>query len=109
LIFIDNRGFMTQNGQPDNARSARYILKDFVDGKLLYCSAPPNYSQNKFHTFTLEKKIVSTLSNSSQTIQAFKFRQSKIQDLEEAFFQKRANDIHIKGIHIKLNRYSFVL
>ncbi|CAL7938844.1 unnamed protein product [Xylocopa violacea] len=26
-----NRGFMTQNGQPDNPRSARYLLKDYVN------------------------------------------------------------------------------
>lgn len=42
---------MTANGQPDNPRAARYILKDFVNGKLLYCYAPPNTDQNEFHTF----------------------------------------------------------
>lgn len=48
---------MTQNGQPDNARAARYILKDFVQGKLLYCVAPPGVDQDKYHTFkTREKK-----------------------------------------------------
>uniref|UniRef100_A0A8I3Q7X8 Large subunit GTPase 1 homolog n=2 Tax=Canis lupus familiaris TaxID=9615 RepID=A0A8I3Q7X8_CANLF len=35
------RGFMTAHGQPDQSRSARYILKDFVSGKLLYCHPPP--------------------------------------------------------------------
>lgn len=42
---------MTANGQPDNARSARYILKDFVNGKLLYCSAPPGIPQEEYHSF----------------------------------------------------------
>lgn len=42
---------MTANGQPDNPRSARYILKDYVNGKLLYCHAPPNTEQNTYHTF----------------------------------------------------------
>ena len=27
----DMRGFMTQHGRPDNPRSARYILKDYVN------------------------------------------------------------------------------
>lgn len=42
---------MTANGQPDQSRSARYVLKDYVNGKLLYCNAPPGYDQNEFHTF----------------------------------------------------------
>ncbi|XP_071764640.2 large subunit GTPase 1 homolog [Centroberyx gerrardi] len=36
------RGFMTSHGQPDQSRSARYILKDYVNGKLLYCHPPPH-------------------------------------------------------------------
>ncbi|XP_075214716.1 nucleostemin 3 isoform X3 [Lycorma delicatula] len=46
-----SRGFMTQNGQPDNPRSSRYILKDFVNGNLLYCHAPPGVFQDDFHKF----------------------------------------------------------
>lgn len=42
---------MTANGQPDNPRSSRYVLKDFVNGKLLYCNAPPNMSQSDYHTW----------------------------------------------------------
>lgn len=30
LSFADMRGFMTSHGQPDQSRSARYILKDYV-------------------------------------------------------------------------------
>lgn len=36
------RGFMTTHGQPDQSRSARYVLKDYVNGKLLYCHPPPH-------------------------------------------------------------------
>ena len=36
------RGFATTGqGQPDTARAARYILKDYVSGKLLFCHPPP--------------------------------------------------------------------
>ncbi|WEW56597.1 hypothetical protein PRK78_002044 [Emydomyces testavorans] len=36
------RGFATTGqGQPDESRAARYILKDYVNGKLLYCHPPP--------------------------------------------------------------------
>ena len=36
------RGFATTGqGQPDESRAARYILKDYVAGKLLFCHPPP--------------------------------------------------------------------
>lgn len=41
---------MTANGQPDQSRSARYVLKEYVNGKLLYAHAPPNLKQEEFHT-----------------------------------------------------------
>ncbi|XP_076007489.1 large subunit GTPase 1 homolog [Genypterus blacodes] len=42
------RGFMTSHGQPDQSRSARYILKDYVCGKLLYCHPPPHINAEDF-------------------------------------------------------------
>ncbi|KAM6063083.1 large subunit GTPase 1 homolog isoform 2-T2 [Chlamydotis macqueenii] len=42
------RGFMTAHGQPDQPRSARYVLKDYVSGKLLYCHPPPGVDPNGF-------------------------------------------------------------
>ena len=52
---------MTQRGLPDNARSARYILKDFVNGKLLYCHSPPGVMQEEYHQFPdiKPKRIIS--------------------------------------------------
>lgn len=36
------RGFQTQGlGQPDESRAARYILKDYVNGRLLFVHPPP--------------------------------------------------------------------
>lgn len=53
------RGFMTAHGQPDQPRSARYILKDYVKGKLLYCHPPPGRDPVTFqnqHQQLLENK-----------------------------------------------------
>jgi large subunit GTPase 1 len=36
-------------GNPDEARSARYILKDYVNGKLLFCHPPPVISEASFN------------------------------------------------------------
>lgn len=36
------RGFSTQGlGQPDESRAARYVLKDYVNGKILFVHPPP--------------------------------------------------------------------
>ena len=40
--YATARGFSTQGlGSPDESRAARYILKDYVKGKLLFCMPPP--------------------------------------------------------------------
>ncbi|KAJ5573650.1 Large subunit GTPase 1 [Penicillium hispanicum] len=37
------RGFSTQGqGQPDESRAARYVLKDYVNGKFIFCHPPPS-------------------------------------------------------------------
>jgi large subunit GTPase 1 len=42
--YAKARGFQTQGvGQPDESRAARTVLKDYVNGKLLYCDPPPGY------------------------------------------------------------------
>lgn len=41
--YAKARGFATTgHGQPDESRAARYVLKDYVSGKLLYCHPPPS-------------------------------------------------------------------
>ena len=40
--YATARGFQTQGlGQPDESRAARYVLKDYVKGKLLFVQPPP--------------------------------------------------------------------
>uniref|UniRef100_H2YG08 Large subunit GTPase 1 homolog n=1 Tax=Ciona savignyi TaxID=51511 RepID=H2YG08_CIOSA len=43
-----SRGFMTTHGQPDDSRSARVILKDYVNGKLLCSVAPPGVDDAEY-------------------------------------------------------------
>ena len=50
------RGFMTARGLPDNPRSSRVILKDFVRGKLLYALAPPGRDQEGFNRWEVESR-----------------------------------------------------
>lgn len=39
--FGHARGWVAASGLPDETRAGRRILKDYVDGKLLHCKAPP--------------------------------------------------------------------
>lgn len=42
IAYAIARGFAkTGQGQPDESRAARYILKDYMNGKLLFCHPPP--------------------------------------------------------------------
>jgi len=43
------RGFMASHGMPDEPRSARYILKDYVSGRLLFAHPPPNIDPIEFN------------------------------------------------------------
>ncbi|KAF2208369.1 hypothetical protein CERZMDRAFT_49427 [Cercospora zeae-maydis SCOH1-5] len=48
--FARARGFWTQGlGQPDEARAARTVLKDYVKGKLLFCHPPPEPQMDPKH------------------------------------------------------------
>lgn len=42
---------MTHKGIPDGSRSARLILKDYVNGKLLFCYPPPGYDADEFQHY----------------------------------------------------------
>lgn len=94
--YAYSRGFMTQNGQPDNARAARYILKDFVQGRLLHCVAPPGVDQDKYHTFkTRGKKVPKITPIAGRAISVNKV---KVQDLDKEFFKKDSTGAHKQGI-----------
>ena len=42
--FAYERGWVAGSGLPDETRAGRRLLKDYVDGKILYCKAPPGAS-----------------------------------------------------------------
>ncbi|BGP07409.1 hypothetical protein JCM10049v2_003240 [Rhodotorula toruloides] len=51
--FSIARGFFTGGqGNPDQSRSSRLVLKDYVNGKLLYCHPPPGIDSDDFNRET---------------------------------------------------------
>ncbi|KAJ6604474.1 hypothetical protein DFH09DRAFT_1122815 [Mycena vulgaris] len=53
IAYAIARGY-TRSGQgnPDEARSARYVLKDYVNAKILYCHPPPDIPELEFNQRT---------------------------------------------------------
>lgn len=88
------RGYMTQSGVPDNPRASRYVLKDFVNGRLLYCVAPPGMDQDSYHLFPPP-----TRSDRQEQSMANRAREKRMtsKDIDRDFFQKKAPEAHIKG------------
>ncbi|XP_066260673.1 large subunit GTPase 1 homolog isoform X1 [Euwallacea similis] len=100
--YAYNRGFMTANGQPDNARAARYVLKDFMNGRLLYCHAPPNVEQEVYHTWP-ERQKSEQENRVVPPREARAVRSSKVttDDIDQAFFGDQAGGAHQKGVRGK--------
>ncbi|XP_072111386.1 large subunit GTPase 1 homolog [Mobula birostris] len=84
------RGFMTAHGQPDQPRAARYILKDYVTGKLLYCHPPPGIDPAHFQNYhaIFEEHIVTCDKTSTE----LKGKQNKVKrienDVDKNFFHQ---------------------
>lgn len=94
------RGFMTQRGMPDNPRSARYVLKDYVNGKLLYAHAPPSVLQAEYHTHTVVnmKKHGGQMKLTPQQVATQPYK-VKPEAVDVKFFGAAAPQFHIKGIN----------
>ncbi|OAX44423.1 P-loop containing nucleoside triphosphate hydrolase protein [Rhizopogon vinicolor AM-OR11-026] len=59
IAYAIARGFMRSGqGNPDEARAARYILKDYVNGKLLFCHPPPDTPEESFNQRTHELSLL---------------------------------------------------
>lgn len=58
VAYAIARGFMRSGqGNPDEARAARFILKDYVNAKLLFCHSPPGVSEDMFNEQTRELSL----------------------------------------------------
>ncbi|KAI5626583.1 large subunit GTPase 1-like, partial [Silurus asotus] len=92
------RGFMTAHGQPDQSRSARYVLKDYVSGKLLYCHPPPCISAKDFqpqHLKFVEETVAS--GPSARTNKPSKVKQIE-NTVDKTFFHQENVRALTKGV-----------
>lgn len=107
------RGFMTSHGLPDNPRCSRVLLKDYVKGKLLYCTCPPGGDQDQYSSWTISliQKIVNAEDGEQSTsitndeIAAMqkrverlkKFDKTPVNEVDDTFFSPQNVKSFTKG------------
>ncbi|KAI9010970.1 hypothetical protein CLU79DRAFT_822421 [Phycomyces nitens] len=102
--------FRSSQGTPDESRAARYILKDYVNGKLLYCHPPPGIDSTKFNeennkaALKTQKKLAPTTRVPANALNyvapaetTAKPRGSKTEAVDNAFFKRHMNAPSVKG------------
>ncbi|XP_023238713.1 large subunit GTPase 1 homolog [Centruroides sculpturatus] len=85
--YGQTRGLLTGGGLPDVSRAARRVLKDFADGRLLYCRAPPGVDQKTFHPFP---DAGSRIAHPQPEEKEF------VRELDRNFFGKALSSVHTK-------------
>ncbi|CAF4114060.1 unnamed protein product [Rotaria magnacalcarata] len=103
---------MTHKGIPDGSRAARLILKDYVNGKLLYCYPPPGYDSQEFQHYSdryeLESEVDETniepnedeTTPNETTSKKSRFQPSEV---DRQFFNPTDVRFGSKGIHGRVN------
>ena len=88
------RGFMTTRGTPDESRAARIILKDFVNGKLLYVKPPPDYAGPEFNPIC--EKYMTRIVTSAAKVKKTTLTITK-ENIENTFFKPKEVRMMVNG------------
>ncbi|KAF9270034.1 P-loop containing nucleoside triphosphate hydrolase protein [Marasmius fiardii PR-910] len=121
VAYAIARGYMRSGqGNPDEARAARYILKDYVNAKLLFCHPPPGKEPTLFnertHQFQLRRvagkkrapvtrvgkgadTFVPTEPSSQEQNAVHDGQGIKSRALDQEFFDNQSIGVYAKGIH----------
>ncbi|XP_076320618.1 LOW QUALITY PROTEIN: large subunit GTPase 1 homolog [Tachypleus tridentatus] len=92
------RGFMGSRGLPDTARTARFILKDFVSGKLLYCHPPPGVENSDYQKFLPPQPRNTSREIMPHQLRVIKSGNTTSKEIDREFFRKVSLQVHSKGV-----------
>lgn len=53
-VYSYSHGYMNHRGTPDVQRGARIIIKDYINGKLIYAYPPPGINEKSFQEFRID-------------------------------------------------------
>ncbi|NXD76523.1 LSG1 GTPase, partial [Halcyon senegalensis] len=97
------RGFMTAHGQPDQPRSARYVLKDYVNGKLLYCHSPPGIDPDDFQHQHQRCSEIRTVQASREVKPEKNTKAKQIENVvDKTFFHQENVRALMKGVRASM-------
>lgn len=90
VAYARARGYMTQGfGSADESRASRYILKDYVNGKLLYINPPPHLKDDT--PYTLEE-----CQEFNEELYTFeRLPETRKEQLKEAAKQKGIDEVNL--------------
>ncbi|GAB6025309.1 Viral Genome polyprotein [Chamberlinius hualienensis] len=97
--YAYSRGFMTARGLPDIARGARYVIKDYVSGKLLFCHAPPAVDQSEFQTFSSPTSTSPKVPTNAKELKVCQPSKGRSVDVDDKFFKKETPGVHFKNVN----------
>lgn len=99
--YATARGFMAHKGIPDYQRAARYILKDFVTGKLLHCEPPPGVDSVVFKPPVSDVKKEKTHAHTEKQSASTTACTGVQSDIDRTFFSQmvsRAGSHGVRGV-----------
>ncbi|KAI8328140.1 hypothetical protein BC941DRAFT_497170 [Chlamydoabsidia padenii] len=112
--------FRSSQGNPDESRAARYILKDYVNGKLLYCHPPPGIQDDEFNqenheaALQTQKKLAPTTRVPAHALNYVAPADgtttqsgSKTESVDNAFFKRHLTAPSIRGKYAGSMRNGF--
>ena len=105
-----SRGFVTSRGQPDNSRSARIVLKDYVNGQLLYSFPPPGFDSELYQSWTTSvvEIVLNSMASNLEVSCEFKSvadrinrvnkkQTNPVNEIDKEFFRPHEVGVFIKG------------
>lgn len=75
-VIAEKRGFYTGSSLPDEAKTAKLVLKDYVAGKLLFCYLRPDYTEEKFGFIAPYRQLDKTVELTEGEKQKLKIMES---------------------------------
>lgn len=93
--YAINRGYRNHKSMPDVSRAARLILKDYVNGKLLYCYPPVGVDSESFqdHKYEQSKEV-----KYFEKMQRIKQQQSKCKPQSSKFDTEFFTDMKVRAL-----------
>jgi large subunit GTPase 1 len=95
-VLALNRGYFSGRALPDEAKTAKLVLKEYVAGRLLYCVLRPDYDESKHGVIISYQEIPNVLINEAE-----KEKQNMIKEIP-AEFDENFEKINLQFENLKV-------